>query len=83
MDALLNFYNSETAKLKWLNYIGSQKVIQESINILLNGGKKYNKLRRKIQRGKETKVRRSAVVQEQHMPPIPQSERYILFFFLV
>jgi hypothetical protein len=43
MDILLNFYNFETAKLKWLNYIGSQKAIQESVNILLNGDKKYNK----------------------------------------
>ncbi|CEG78583.1 hypothetical protein RMATCC62417_13166 [Rhizopus microsporus] len=40
MDVLLNFYNFETAKLKWLNYVGSQKAIQESVNILLNGGKK-------------------------------------------
>ncbi|ORE12297.1 hypothetical protein BCV71DRAFT_282279, partial [Rhizopus microsporus] len=31
MDVLFNFYNFETAKPKWLNYIGSQKVIQESI----------------------------------------------------
>lgn len=40
MDILLNFYNFEAAKLKWLNYVGSQKAIQESVNILLNGGKK-------------------------------------------
>ncbi|KAL4213199.1 hypothetical protein AB4K20DRAFT_1864721 [Rhizopus microsporus] len=43
MDVLFNFYNFETAKPKWLNYIGSQKVIQESIDIVLNGDKKYNK----------------------------------------
>ena len=64
MDALLNFYNVETAKLKWLNYIGPQ----ESVNILLNGGKKYNKLRRKKYK-------------KEHTLTIPQSERYILFFF--
>ena len=75
MDVLFNFYNFETAKPKWLNYIGSQKVIQESINILLNSGKKYDKSRR---RKKRRKVRWPA----EHTHPIPQSERYILFFFL-
>ena len=79
MDALFNFYNFETAKLKWLNYIGSQKVIQESVNILLYGGKKYEEEQKK----KRKKARRPADVQEEHTLTIPRSERYILFFFLV
>ncbi|KAI7905018.1 uncharacterized protein BX663DRAFT_585107 [Cokeromyces recurvatus] len=47
MNTLLTFYGFETSKIKWLNHLSSQKAIQESVNILINGGKKYNKSRRK------------------------------------
>ncbi|PHZ13402.1 uncharacterized protein RHIMIDRAFT_305406 [Rhizopus microsporus ATCC 52813] len=60
MDSLFNFYNFETTKLKWLNYIGSQEVIQESVNILLNGGKKYNKSRRKNTKKNRKKKEKSS-----------------------
>ncbi|KAI7903137.1 uncharacterized protein BX663DRAFT_485879 [Cokeromyces recurvatus] len=39
MNTLLNFYSFETSKIKWLNYLSSQKAMQESVNILINGGK--------------------------------------------
>ncbi|GAA5812996.1 hypothetical protein MFLAVUS_006462 [Mucor flavus] len=62
LNALHSFYNFETAKIKWLNYLASQKTIQESVNILLNGGKKYNKQKRKQtkwNRKKRKKAQRS------------------------
>ncbi|GAA5809667.1 hypothetical protein MFLAVUS_003079 [Mucor flavus] len=31
LNALHSFYNFETAKIKWLNYLASQKTIQESV----------------------------------------------------
>ncbi|GAA5808492.1 hypothetical protein MFLAVUS_001883 [Mucor flavus] len=40
MNTLFDFYSFETSKVKWLNYLSSQKSIQESVNILINGGKK-------------------------------------------
>ncbi|KAI7903923.1 uncharacterized protein BX663DRAFT_542240 [Cokeromyces recurvatus] len=42
MNTLLNFYGFETFKIKRLNYLSSQKTIQESVNILINGGKNRN-----------------------------------------
>lgn len=47
MDVLFNFYSFETARINWCNYIGSQRAVENAVNILLNGSKKYNK-RRKI-----------------------------------
>ncbi|KAI8980984.1 hypothetical protein BDB01DRAFT_177816 [Pilobolus umbonatus] len=47
MNTLFDFYGFETSKVKWLNYLSSQKAIQENVDILINGGKKYNKGRRK------------------------------------
>lgn len=38
MNTLFDFYGFETSKVKWLNYLSSQKAIQESVNILINGG---------------------------------------------
>ncbi|GAA5816830.1 hypothetical protein MFLAVUS_010364 [Mucor flavus] len=40
MNTLFDFYGFETSKVKWLNYLSSQKAIQESVNILINGEKK-------------------------------------------
>lgn len=47
MDALFGFYGFEAARIKWLNYVASQRSIEEAVNILLNGSKKYNSKRRK------------------------------------
>lgn len=86
LNALHSFYNFETAKIKWLNYLASQKTIQESVNILLNGGKKYNKQKRKQtkwNRKKRKKAQRShANSQEKDAAStsVHRKKRYVLFF---
>ncbi|KAI8078183.1 uncharacterized protein B0P05DRAFT_470570 [Gilbertella persicaria] len=45
--ALTNFYGFNAAKIKWCNYKGSQQAIENTVNILMNGAKKYNKRKRK------------------------------------
>ncbi|KAI7865456.1 uncharacterized protein EV154DRAFT_557220 [Mucor mucedo] len=39
---LFNFYNFQTARVKWCNYIGKQRALQDAVNILINESKKYN-----------------------------------------
>ncbi|PHZ13490.1 uncharacterized protein RHIMIDRAFT_120768 [Rhizopus microsporus ATCC 52813] len=82
MDSLFNFYNFETTKLKWLNYIGSQEVIQESVNILLNGGKKYNKSRRKNTKKNRKKKEKSSKTCGTHASYHTIRKVYTLFLFL-
>ncbi|GAA5812085.1 hypothetical protein MFLAVUS_005535 [Mucor flavus] len=36
MDALFGFYGFEAARIKWLNYVASQRSIEEAVNIFLN-----------------------------------------------
>ncbi|GAA5813215.1 hypothetical protein MFLAVUS_006689 [Mucor flavus] len=84
MNTLFDFYGFETSKVKWLNYLNFQKAIQESGNILINGGKKYNKDRRK--KTKENRKRRKktrrprTTLEERVLTTIPKSKRYTLFF---
>ncbi|KAI7898294.1 uncharacterized protein BX663DRAFT_525340 [Cokeromyces recurvatus] len=47
MSRLFEFYGFNTARYRWKKYVGSQIAIESSVNILLNGGNKYNKNRRK------------------------------------
>jgi hypothetical protein len=47
LNTLFSFYNFDTSKNRWLAYLSSQKTIEECVNILINGGSKYNKKRRK------------------------------------
>ncbi|KAI8096283.1 uncharacterized protein BX664DRAFT_245291, partial [Halteromyces radiatus] len=42
LPLLVQFYGTEIQRLRFLNYIGKQKVQDERINIFVNGGKKYN-----------------------------------------
>lgn len=86
LNTLHSFYNFETAKIKWLNYLASQKTIQESVNILLNGGRKYTKQKRKQtkwNRKKRKKAQRShAKSQEKDAvsTSVQLKKRYLLFF---
>ncbi|KAI7899746.1 uncharacterized protein BX663DRAFT_520300 [Cokeromyces recurvatus] len=62
MSRLFEFYGFNTARYGWKNYVGSQIAIETSVNILLNGGNKYNKNRRKNMkrnRRRKRKVRRT------------------------
>ncbi|KAG2233119.1 hypothetical protein INT48_005863 [Thamnidium elegans] len=43
MNALFNFYGYNTAKGRWQNFLSKQKAKESAVNILLNGGLKYNK----------------------------------------
>lgn len=65
MNVLFGFYSFRTAATKWCNYVGSQRRIQDAVNILLNGSKKYDKDRRKRQKKtkkgeKETDMKKTA-----------------------
>jgi len=42
-STLFNFYNIHSAKPRMKNYISKQKALDEAVNILINGGRKYNK----------------------------------------
>ncbi|KAL7318631.1 hypothetical protein PS15m_001849 [Mucor circinelloides] len=59
MNTLFDFYGFDTSEVKWLNYLSSQQVIEESVNILINGGKKYNKSKRKKTRTNRKRRRRN------------------------
>ncbi|KAI8097817.1 uncharacterized protein B0P05DRAFT_461116, partial [Gilbertella persicaria] len=41
------FYSFRTASIRWRNYVGRQCALDEAVNILLSGGKKYNPAKRK------------------------------------
>jgi hypothetical protein len=43
----LNFNNQSTAETRLHSYQGLQRAKEEMLNILINGGKKYNKMKRK------------------------------------
>jgi hypothetical protein len=43
LNRLLGFYNQEIPKDRWLNYLAKWKAIEETTNILINGGLKYTK----------------------------------------
>lgn len=54
-ESLENFYNFQTARIHWSNYIGKQRAIEQAVNILVNGSTKYNKTRRKKTRRNKRK----------------------------
>jgi hypothetical protein len=55
LDTLLEFYNYKSAKFRFHNYQGRQRANDELANMLIDGGKKYNKARRK--KTKRNKIR--------------------------
>ncbi|KAG2209788.1 hypothetical protein INT47_001936 [Mucor saturninus] len=57
-EALITFYDFQTARIRWSNYIGNQKATDHAINILINGSTKYNKNRRKNTRRNKGKRRK-------------------------
>ncbi|KAI7900004.1 uncharacterized protein BX663DRAFT_440268 [Cokeromyces recurvatus] len=59
-QALTDFYGFNTARIKWCNYIGSQQAIENAINILIDGSKKYNKKKRKDTKRNKRKRRKIA-----------------------
>ncbi|KAG2194004.1 hypothetical protein INT47_005006, partial [Mucor saturninus] len=67
-DTLFNFYNFQTARVKWCNYIGKQRALQDAVNILINGSKKYNKGRRKKTRKNQRKRRKTAAKYQSNTP---------------
>lgn len=74
MHSLFSFYGFNTARSRWRNYVGSKNALDNSVNILINGSKKYNKSRRrhtKSNKRKRKKMRREIGQnrQEQHVQP--------------
>ncbi|KAI8978953.1 hypothetical protein BDB01DRAFT_725745 [Pilobolus umbonatus] len=47
LERLFTFYGVHTNRYKWLASCGRQKALDEAVNIVINGGKKYNKSKRK------------------------------------
>ncbi|GAN01790.1 hypothetical protein MAM1_0012c01225 [Mucor ambiguus] len=72
MNTLFDLYGFNTSKVRWLNYLSSQQVIEESVHILINGGKKYNKGKRKKTRAnrERRKNRRSSTRAPRERNPI-------------
>lgn len=60
------FYNFRTAQVNWNNYIGRQCSIEEACNILINGGKKYNRSKRKKTRSNRKKRKKIATRRRQN-----------------
>jgi transposase len=90
MDALFSFYNFENcAQDRWEDFVSRKAAIDEAVNILINGGKKYNGCRAKTRRKRKERPsrkrrrraqrkRRKAARQSESMdegaPPPPPSE---------
>lgn len=68
MNTLFNFYSFQTARIKWCNYIGKQRALQDAVNILINGSKKYNKGRRKKTRKNKRKRIKTAAKYQSNTP---------------
>lgn len=68
MNVLFNFYSFDTARINWCNYIGSQRAIENAVNILLNGSKKYNKGRRARTKRNRRERRKTAARYERDPP---------------
>lgn len=47
LPRLFAFYNFRTAQARWYNYRGRQYALEEACNVLLHGGKKYNRRKRR------------------------------------
>ncbi|KAI8097986.1 uncharacterized protein B0P05DRAFT_461242, partial [Gilbertella persicaria] len=50
MDKLFAFYEFRTAKYRFSFYQGKQRALKIMVNMLLNGGAKYNKKRKRKKR---------------------------------
>ncbi|KAI7889213.1 uncharacterized protein EV154DRAFT_592502 [Mucor mucedo] len=72
-DTLFSFYNFQTARVKWCNYIGKQRALQDAVNILINGSKKYNKGRRKKTR--KNKRKRSKTAAKSHKEKFEEGDK--------
>ena len=55
---LFRFYGFNTCEDRWLNYLAKQRSKEEAVNVLINGGKKYNRTRRKKKKTSRNKSRR-------------------------
>jgi hypothetical protein len=77
LDRLFAFYNFETCKSRWLNYIGKIKAREEVVNIHINGEKKYNKKTRIYKKTKKNKAKRkkARVNRRRHNTPSPTNTR--------
>ncbi|CEI96835.1 hypothetical protein RMCBS344292_10985 [Rhizopus microsporus] len=67
IESLFRFYNFLSAPFRFYAYQGTQRANAEMANILLNGGKKYNKSkRRKTNRNKRRKRRKRKSRSQEH-----------------
>jgi hypothetical protein len=53
---LFTFYSHHRAEGRFYSYQGKQRALEEATNILVNGGKKYNRSRRKKKEKDQKKV---------------------------
>jgi hypothetical protein len=65
LDTLFTFYNEKSAPFRFYDYQGRQRANDELANMLIDGGKKYNKKRRKkTKRNKQQNKKRGKTKRE-------------------
>jgi hypothetical protein len=64
-EALASFYTMSTAEMRFRNYQGRQRAGEELVNMLTNGGKKYNASRRRKTRKNRKRRKRKRKAQQQ------------------
>ncbi|CEP17611.1 hypothetical protein [Parasitella parasitica] len=67
-QALLDFYGFQRAKVRFYLYQGRQKAPQIMVNMLVNGGKKYNR-RQRSKKKKRAKQKKRLKKQNRVIPP--------------
>jgi hypothetical protein len=63
---LFNFYNEQQGQRSLLAYKNKQRAVAEAVNLLINGGKKYNRQKRKnTRKNRKKRKRKKEIVQNQ------------------
>ncbi|CEG65166.1 hypothetical protein RMATCC62417_02003 [Rhizopus microsporus] len=70
---LFRFYGEKSALFRFYDYQGRQRSNAEMANILINGGKKYNKTKRKKAK-KNRKQRKKKIKKKQENSQMPSAE---------
>lgn len=79
---LSGFYGFSTTEDRWLNRLGTQKAAAAAVNILLNGGPKYNKREEEKIRPERTRRRgRSIESTETDFVLLPVHQTHLTLLF--
>lgn len=75
IEALVKFYDFQTARIRWSNYVGNQKATDHAVNIFINGSTKCNKNRRKNTRRNKRKRQKLNSKYERDLSNTKQSKK--------